>query len=605
MLRYTIRRLFQGIITVWFIATATFVAMHAVPGDPLIHDKAVTAQIRKNLEIKYGLDKPVTQQYLIYMGNMLKGDFGISFTQQNRSVNDIIVKHFPVSATLGILAVVFAAIGGILWGALTALYRNRLPDVVIMFLVILGISVPSFVFAALGQLALVNLNALFGRTLLPVAGWGTVAHMLVPSIVLGLGTMAFLTRLMRSSMLEIVNADYIRTAKAKGLPITRIFLKHELRNAILPVITVLGPAIAAITTGGFVVELVFAIPGLGRYFVQAVQQLDYTVIMGTTVFYGAFLVLMVILVDLLYGTRRSARATGIEAWPKRTSPRTHSNRSPRSGACSSSRDRRCRTGRTRGCGSSAIGARWLSLYIIVALLAVHRGWVRSCGAVDPASQDVDQVSQTPWADRTATIVAPYQPWDDAPTRSRLDGRRARAGVTAGGAGQYAGRASRVERRPSGNRLSGSIATSCCRARSTTSACRWARSTIPTRRASKTVSTSIRCATTTRWCRSTPTATNGPHTSRLPSTSLASSPKTSRSRVGLVSPDANLAPGDVVRLALHPFGTDYLGRDLLARLMYGARVSLFIGIVAPFFFVLLGIAVRQHRGLHRRPRRLGC
>ena len=301
MLRYTIRRLIQGIITVWFIATATFVAMHAVPGDPLIHDKAVTAQIRKNLEIKYGLDKPVTQQYLIYMGNMLKGDFGISFTQQNRSVNDIIVKHFPVSATLGILAVVFAAIGGILWGALTALYRNRLPDVVIMFLVILGISVPSFVFAALGQLALVNLNALFGRTLLPVAGWGTVAHMLVPSIVLGLGTLAYLTRLMRSSMLEIVNADYIRTAKAKGLPITRIFLKHELRNAILPVITVLGPAIAAITTGGFVVELVFAIPGLGRYFVQAVQQLDYTVIMGTTVFYGAFLVLMVILVDLLYG----------------------------------------------------------------------------------------------------------------------------------------------------------------------------------------------------------------------------------------------------------------------------------------------------------------
>jgi len=301
MLRYSIRRLLQGIITVWFIATATFVAMHSVPGDPLIQNKAVTAQIRKNLEIKYGLDKPIAQQYLIYMGNMLKGDFGISFTQQNRSVNDIIAKHFPVSATLGILAIVFAAIGGILWGALTALYRNRLPDVVIMFLVILGISVPSFVFAALGQLGLVHLNAIAGRTLLPVAGWGTVSHMIVPSIVLGLGTMAFLTRLMRSSMLEIVNADYIRTAKAKGLPITRIFLKHELRNAILPVITVLGPAIAAITTGGFVVELVFAIPGLGRYFVQAVQQLDYTVIMGTTVFYGAFLVLMVIIVDLLYG----------------------------------------------------------------------------------------------------------------------------------------------------------------------------------------------------------------------------------------------------------------------------------------------------------------
>jgi ABC-type dipeptide/oligopeptide/nickel transport system permease component len=301
MLRYTIKRLFQGVITVWFIATATFVAMHAVPGDPLIHDKAVTAQIRKNLEMKYGLDRPVLEQYTIYMGNMLRGDFGISFTQANRSVNDIIVKHFPVSATLGILAIVFAGVGGILWGALTALYRNRLPDVVIMFLVILGISIPSFVFAAIGQLTLVNINALFGRTILPVAGWGTVQHMIVPSLVLGLGTMAFLTRLMRSSMLEIVNADYVRTAKAKGLPMTRVFLKHELRNAILPVITVLGPAIAGITTGGFVVELVFAIPGLGRYFVQAVQQLDYTVIMGTTVFYGAFLVFMVILVDLLYG----------------------------------------------------------------------------------------------------------------------------------------------------------------------------------------------------------------------------------------------------------------------------------------------------------------
>ena len=301
MLRYSIKRLLQGVITVWFIATATFIAMHSVPGDPLIHDKAVTPQIRKNLEIKYGLDKPVVEQYVIYMGNMLRGDFGISFTQQNRSVNDIIVKHFPVSATLGILAIVFAALGGILWGALTALYRNKLPDVVIMFLVILGISIPSFVFAALGQLTLVNVNALFGRTLLPVAGWGTVLHMIVPWLVLGLGTMAFLTRLMRSSMLEIVNADYVRTARSKGLPMTRIFLKHELRNAILPVITVLGPAIAGITTGGFVVELVFAIPGLGRYFVQAVQQLDYTVIMGTTVFYGAFLVFMVILVDLIYG----------------------------------------------------------------------------------------------------------------------------------------------------------------------------------------------------------------------------------------------------------------------------------------------------------------
>jgi ABC-type dipeptide/oligopeptide/nickel transport system permease component len=301
MWQYTLKRLLQGVITVWFIATATFFAMHSVPGDPISGERATTEAIRANLAARYGLDKPLPEQYVIYIGNFLKGDFGISFTQQNRQVNDIIREHFPVSATLGILAVLFAALGGVLWGALTAIYRNRLPDTTIMFLVILGISVPSFVFAALGQLALVNINNFFGFSVLPVAGWGTVRHMLVPALVLGMGTMAYLTRLMRSSMLEIIHSDYVRTAKAKGLPAERVFLKHQLRNAILPVVTVLGPAIAAITTGGFVVELVFAIPGLGRYFVQAVQQLDYTVIMGTTVFYGAFLVFMVIMVDLLYG----------------------------------------------------------------------------------------------------------------------------------------------------------------------------------------------------------------------------------------------------------------------------------------------------------------
>jgi ABC-type dipeptide/oligopeptide/nickel transport system permease component len=301
MLRYTIKRLVLGVLTVWFIATATFFGMHAVPGDPLSSDKSTTALIRANLEAKYGLDKPLLTQYAIYLKNISQGDFGISFTQENRQVNDIIKEHFPISAILGILAIVFAALGGILWGALTALYRNRWPDSVIMFLVILGISVPSFVIAAISQLFLVNINALAGTTILPVGGWGTVWHMIVPAMVLGLSTMAYLTRLMRSSMLEIVNTDYVRTAQSKGLPKTRIFSRHQLRNAILPVVTVLGPAIAGITTGGFVVEIVFAIPGLGRYFVEAIQQLDYTVIMGTTVFYGAFLVFMVILVDLLYG----------------------------------------------------------------------------------------------------------------------------------------------------------------------------------------------------------------------------------------------------------------------------------------------------------------
>ena len=301
MLQYSLKRLLYGVITVWFIATATFMAMHAVPGDPLLSDKAASPEIRKNLEARYGLDKPVVQQYFIYMTNMLRGDFGISFTQENRRVNDIIREHFPVSAILGIMAITFAALGGILFGALTATYRNGVPDLIIMFAVILSISIPSFVFAALGQLAIIKVNKLLGFSLIPVAGWGTFRHMLVPSLVLGLGTMAFLTRLMRSSMLEVINSDYVRTAKAKGLSPLRIFFSHQLRNASLPVITILGPAIAGITTGGFVVELIFAIPGLGRYFVQAVQQLDYTVIMGTTVFYGAFLVLMVIAVDILYG----------------------------------------------------------------------------------------------------------------------------------------------------------------------------------------------------------------------------------------------------------------------------------------------------------------
>ena len=301
MLQYILKRLLIGLLTIWFIATATFVGMHMVPGDPLANEKGTNEIIRANLERQYGLDRPVFEQYLVYMGNMLKGDFGIAFSEENRSVNDIIAENFPVSATLGMLSLLFAALGGVLWGAITAIYRNRLPDSIIMFLVILGISVPSFVFAALSQLVLLKLNQWAGTTILPVAGWGGFSYMLVPSLVLGLSTMAFLTRLMRSSMLEVANTDYIRTARAKGLSTTRIFIRHQLRNAILPVITVLGPAIAIITTGGFVVESVFAIPGLGRYFVQAVAQLDYTVIMGTTVFFGAFLVLMVIAVDILYG----------------------------------------------------------------------------------------------------------------------------------------------------------------------------------------------------------------------------------------------------------------------------------------------------------------
>lgn len=301
MLAYILKRLLSGAITIWFIATATFFTMHAVPGDPLSSEKALSPEIRRNLEQRYGLDKPLPAQYVIYLGNMLRGDFGISYTQQNRRVNDIIREHFAVSATLGLLALLFATAGAVLWGTLSAIYRDRWPDVVIMVVVIFGISVPGFVVAALAQWGILRLNQWLGFSLLPVAGWGTFRHMLIPALVLGLGTMAYMTRLMRSSMLEVAGADYLRTARAKGLGPVRIFFRHQLRNAVLPVITVLGPAVAAITTGGFAVELIFAIPGLGRYFVQAVQEMDYTVIMGTTVFYGAFLVLMVLAVDIVYG----------------------------------------------------------------------------------------------------------------------------------------------------------------------------------------------------------------------------------------------------------------------------------------------------------------
>lgn len=296
-------RLIQGVVTVFFIATATFFAMHLVPGDPLMGDKAMSPEIKANLEAKYGLDQPVIKQYGIFLKNMAMGDFGISYTQKNRRVNDIISEHFPVSAILGVLAIAYAALGGILWGALTAKFRNKWPDHVIMVLVILGISVPNFVVAALSQWGIVNFNKLVGFSVLPVAGWNEsgFSDMILPSLALGLGTMAYLTRLMRTTMLDVTNSDYIRTAKSKGLTPGRIFMQHELRNSVLPLITILGPAIAAITTGGFVVEKIFAIPGLGRYFVQAVQQLDYTVIMGLTVFYGAFLVFMVIAVDIIYG----------------------------------------------------------------------------------------------------------------------------------------------------------------------------------------------------------------------------------------------------------------------------------------------------------------
>lgn len=301
MLKYILRRLLVGLITVLAIATITFFGMHAVPGDPLLKSKALNPVVRKNLEEKYGLNKPLLVQYTRFLTNMFQGDFGVSFTQQNRTVNNIIKEHFPISAVLGLMAIFIATLGGVVGGALAAIKRNQRADRTIMFFVILFVSVPSFVFAVLAQVGISEVKKWTGVEIFPVAGWGSFSHMILPSLILGLGTMAFLARLMRSSMLEVVHQDYIRTAKAKGISVLRIFFRHQLRNAVLPVITFLGPAVAAITTGGFVAETVFSIPGLGRYFVQAVQQLDYTVIMGLTVFYGAYLVFVVIVVDIIYG----------------------------------------------------------------------------------------------------------------------------------------------------------------------------------------------------------------------------------------------------------------------------------------------------------------
>lgn len=301
MKKYLLKRLWHGIITILFISTATFFAMHMVPGDPLSSEKAITPETRKALEAEYGIDKPLAIQYGIFLKKtFIEGDLGFSYTNRNTKVNDIIANHFPVSAKLGLLAIFFATTGAIMWGAIAAKYRNRLPDYTSMILVILFISVPSFVFASGTQLLIVKLNAATGWNL-PYRGTESFVSQIVPAMILGLGTMAFLTRIMRSSLLEVIHSDYIRTARAKGLSPKQIFFSHELRNAVLPVITIIGPAIAAITTGSFVIETIFTIPGLGKFFVQAVQQNDYTVIMGTTVFYGSFLVLTVLAVDILYG----------------------------------------------------------------------------------------------------------------------------------------------------------------------------------------------------------------------------------------------------------------------------------------------------------------
>ena len=295
MLNYIIRRFVIASVAIFVLATVTFFLMRLVPGDPFAGPR-VAPEIRAALRTYYGLDKPLLEQYVIYMVNLLRGDLGLSLAMRGHTVTDIIATAFPVSLDLGIRAMILSIVFGIGFGVVAALKRGTAFDYLTVVLVLIGISVPSFVLAGLLQYYLgVYLH------ILPIARYETFSHTIMPSIALSLGTMATIARYMRSSMLEVVHADYIKTAVAKGLKPHQVVLRHQIRNALLPVLTILGPAVASVLTGSFVVETVFAIPGLGRYFVTAMQNLDYTLVMGLTIFFGAFLIGMNFLVDLAYG----------------------------------------------------------------------------------------------------------------------------------------------------------------------------------------------------------------------------------------------------------------------------------------------------------------
>ncbi len=299
--KYILKRVGYAILTVFALLTITFFLMQLLPGTPFMGDKAISPATEAALMAKYGLDKPVWQQYLMYLGNFVKGDLGISI-KYNRPIMTIIKESFPISAELGLRSLVIAVVFGIFLGSVAAIKRGKWQDTGSMLLAIIGVSIPSFIIGALLQFVLaVQFRKWFGFTYFPVNGWKSEAHKILPAIALAFGSMATVARLMRTSMLDVLGQDYIKTAKAKGLSQPAIIMRHGIRNAILPVITVLGPIVASVLTGAFVVENIFTIPGMGKFFVRAIQENDYTMIAGTTVFYGAFLVLMTLLVDIVYG----------------------------------------------------------------------------------------------------------------------------------------------------------------------------------------------------------------------------------------------------------------------------------------------------------------
>jgi len=295
MTRYTLKRIGISLLTVFMLATITFFLIKTLPGDPFLNPKVPKAVQEKQITY-YGLDKPILLQYFIYMKNLVSGNMGTSLKYVGRQVTDIIANFFPVSATLGLCALAFSELTGLLFGILSAQNKDKWADYTLMVFAILGIALPSMVIGPLLRYLLgVKLH------LLPVSGWGSPSQVVMPAIVLGLSTIAANTRSMRACMLGVSTQDFIKTARAKGLTKTQVVLRHELKNSLVPMLSGLGPAIASVLMGSFVVEQIFVIPGLGKHFVDAVSTLDYPLVMGLTIFYGTFLVVMNLLVDLLYG----------------------------------------------------------------------------------------------------------------------------------------------------------------------------------------------------------------------------------------------------------------------------------------------------------------
>lgn len=295
MLRYTLQRLGWALLTLWVVVTLTFFLMHMIPGNPFAKEGKMPPGVYENLMNYYHLNEPLYVQYGLYVKSLLSLDFGPSLKSSTITVNDYITEGFPVSLHLGLQALVIGVTLGIIFGVIAALYHNRFPDYVSMILAIIGISVPNFILATV---LIHYVSVEWG--LLPAATWGTWKHTILPSLALAAMPMAFIARLLRSSMLEVLGQDYIKTAKAKGLARNVVIIKHTLRNAILPVVTVLGIITANLVTGSFVIEHIFGIPGMGEMFVKGIFNRDYPVILGSTIFYSAILIFLIFLVDVMY-----------------------------------------------------------------------------------------------------------------------------------------------------------------------------------------------------------------------------------------------------------------------------------------------------------------